>query len=102
MRWLYWAEVDETRPDLLVQAKEIMYFDLPMSHYRYSVRQRKEGDRILLPGMTNSKRLSRLFIDEKVGRHYVSLPVIVTKQDEVCAVPGLRYGASFTKNQTSD
>ena len=28
------------------------------------------------------------------------LPVIVTAQDEVCAVPGLRYGVAFSRNKT--
>ena len=58
---------------------------------------------MLLAGMTNSKRLSRLFIDEKVKKTLRDeLPVIVTKNDEVCAVPGLSYGPAFTKRQDSD
>ena len=36
-------------------------------HFPCTVRRREDGDRILLPGMTHPKRLSRLFIDEKVG-----------------------------------
>ena len=100
--WIYWAEIDEARTDLLVQAKEIRYFDLPDESFPLLVRQRKEGDRMLLAGMTNSKRLSRLFIDEKVKLSLRDeLPVIVTNDDEVCAVPGLRYGASFSKNRTT-
>ncbi|WP_210471798.1 tRNA lysidine(34) synthetase TilS [Sporosarcina sp. 6E9] len=98
--WIYWAEIDETRPDLLVQAKEIRYFTLLDDALPLSVRQRKEGDRMLLTGMTNPKRLSRIFIDEKVMLSLRDeLPVIVTNNDDVCAVPGLRYGASFSKNR---
>ncbi len=98
--WLYWAEIDEALPELLIQAKEIMYFDVSNELLPLSVRKREEGDRIMLAGMTNPKRLSRLFIDEKVNLSLRNdLPVVVTSDNEVCAVPGLRYGASFTKNR---
>ena len=54
-----------------------------------------------VPGMTHPKRLSRLFIDEKVGMtERDRLPVIITAQGEICAVPGLRYGVAFSRNKT--
>lgn len=100
--WLYWAEITDVQADLLLNAKEIMYFNFPGESLPLSVRHRIEGDRIMLPGMSHTKRLSRLFIDEKVKKTLRDqLPVIVTKQDEVCAVPGLRYGVAFTKDQTT-
>ena len=49
-----------------MDADEVMYFDLPDSAFPLYVRRREDGDRILLPGMNHPKRLSRLFIDEKV------------------------------------
>lgn len=98
--WLYWSEIDEVQPELLVEAKEIMYFDVSNESLPLSVRKREQGDRIMLAGMTNPKRLSRLFIDEKVNLSLRNdLPVVVTSNNEVCAVPGLRYGASFSKNR---
>jgi len=106
MRWmkdslLYWTKVDEVEKELIAQAKDVMYFDLPDASFPLIVRQRKDGDRIMLPGMNHSKRLSRLFIDEKISKtDRDRLPVIVTALDEVCAVPGLRYGTAFTKNRT--
>ena len=63
---LYWTEVDDLHTELFMDADDIMYFDLPDSAFPLSVRRREDGDRILLPGMTHPKRLSRLFIDEKV------------------------------------
>lgn len=100
--WLYWSEVTDVQADLLLRAKEVMYFNFPEASLPLSVRHRIEGDRIMLPGMPHAKRLSRLFIDEKVKKTLRDqLPVIVTKQDEVCAVPGLRYGVAFTKDQTT-
>ena len=100
--WLYWGSVKDARADLVEKAKELMYFDLPEEDLPFSIRHRKEGDRILLPGMVRAKRLSRLFIDEKVGKTSRDrLPIIVTKQGEICAVPGLRYGVAFTKTKTA-
>ena len=100
--WLYWGSVEDAQADLVEKAKEIMYFDLQDEALPFSIRHRKTGDRILLPGMASAKRLSRLFIDEKVGKTSRDrLPVIVTKQGEICAVPGLRYGVAFTKTKTA-
>ena len=39
--WLYWAEIDEVQPDLLVQAKEIMYFDVSNESLPLSVRKQR-------------------------------------------------------------
>ncbi|MFD1926698.1 tRNA lysidine(34) synthetase TilS [Sporosarcina siberiensis] len=100
--WLYWTEVDEVDSCLLTNVVDVMYFNLPKSALPLHVRYRKEGDRMLLPGMSHPKRLSRLFIDEKVGTsERLGLPVLVTAQDEVCAVPGLRYGTAFKRDLTA-
>ncbi|WP_438314121.1 tRNA lysidine(34) synthetase TilS [Sporosarcina sp. FA9] len=100
--WLYWTEVDEVDSCLLTNVVDVMYFNLPESALPLHVRHRKEGDRMLLPGMSHPKRLSRLFIDEKIGKsERLSLPVLVTAQDEVCAVPGLRYGTAFVRDLTA-
>lgn len=100
-RWFYWSNADDLGQDLLTNAKDFMYFDLPQESLPLYIRQRKEGDRIVLPGMDHPKRLSRLFIDEKVSRtERDCLPVVVTKQEEVYAVPPLRYGRAFTKEKT--
>ncbi len=99
--WLYWEDVTKVKNDVLLNAKEVAFFNLSKLSLPLSVRHRKEGDRILLKGMTNAKRLSRLFIDEKVSRSLRDrLPVVVTHSDEVCAIPKLRYGSNFTKEQT--
>ena len=99
--WIYWAEIEKVQPDLLVQAKEIMYVNLSdTSLLPFSVRSRRKGDRMLLTGMKNPKRLSRLFIDEKVKLSLRDeLPIVVTNNEEVCAVLGVRYGAMFSKKR---
>lgn len=98
---LFWTDVEDATEALRMDADDIFYVDLPDSAFPLSVRRREEGDRILLPGMSHAKRLSRLFIDEKVPMtERDRLPVIVTAQDRVCAIPGLRYGVAFTRNRT--
>lgn len=101
--WLYWEDVKKVEQDILLTAREITYFNLPEASFPLFVRPRKEGDRILLKGMTKAKRLSRLLIDEKVSlRLRDQLPVIVTDKDEVCGIPGLRYRDGFTKEKTTE
>lgn len=98
--WLYWTEITNVPAELLLRADEVMYFTLPSKALPLSVRNRRDGDRILLPGMSSPKRLSRLFIDEKVEKTLRDrLPIVVTQQGEICAIPGLRYGMSFTKSK---
>ncbi len=98
---IYWGEVDNSNAELFRDTDDIMYFDLPDSDLPLYIKRREDGDRILLPGMIHPKRLSRLFIDEKVGlTERDRLPIIVTEQDEICAVPGLRYGVAFSRNKT--
>ncbi|HJF31478.1 MAG TPA: tRNA lysidine(34) synthetase TilS [Sporosarcina psychrophila] len=98
---LCWTEVGNLDTELFTDTDDTMYFDLPYSALPLSIRRREDGDRILLPGMTHPKRLSRLFIDEKVGMtERDRLPVIITAQGEICAVPGVRYGVAFSRNKT--
>ncbi|WP_172794017.1 tRNA lysidine(34) synthetase TilS [Sporosarcina sp. HYO08] len=100
--WLFWTEVDDPNGmEWLEGADESMYFNMPDNALPLTVRHRKNGDRILLSGMSQSKRLSRLFIDEKIGAiERDHLPVILTAEGEVCAVPSVRYGMSFSRNRT--
>ena len=80
---------------------EIEYFDMPETDLPLYLRSRKDGDRILLPGMVQPKRLSRLFIDEKIGvEKRRKLPVITTALGEICAIPGVRYGIRFKNVRT--
>ncbi len=96
----FWDELGSPHLGPLTDKDEVLYFDLPNSALPLSIRNRKDGDRILLPGMEHQKRLSRLLIDEKVVlRDRNRLPIVITAQDEVCAVPGVRYGKAFSKNE---
>jgi len=68
------------------------------------VRTRTNGDRISLKGMEEPKRLSRLFIDEKIPleerQHW---PILVDADDQVLAVIGLRVSKNLSSlKQESD
>ncbi|MFS0690805.1 tRNA lysidine(34) synthetase TilS [Sporosarcina sp. 179-K 8C2 HS] len=94
---LYWDIADGHNEE----AEEVMYFDLPDVDLPLYVRGRKDGDRILLPGMARPKRLSRLFIDEKIGAEKRrKMPVVTTAHGEICAIPGVRYGIQFKNRKT--
>ncbi|CAM3256219.1 tRNA lysidine(34) synthetase TilS [Filibacter tadaridae] len=99
---MYWNKLDELPAEAFADTDEIMYFDLPDSAFPLTIKSRTDGDRILLPGMKHSKRLSRLFIDEKVAMSQRDCwPIITTAQGEICAVPGVRYGVAFSKIKAS-
>lgn len=67
------------------------------------LRTRLEGDRILLAGMQQAKRLSRLFIDEKVPLHQRDKwPILVDAKGEVLAVIGLRISKKLSKHRRMD
>ncbi|WP_166462469.1 tRNA lysidine(34) synthetase TilS [Psychrobacillus vulpis] len=63
-----------------------------------SSRQKADGDRIQVKGMSSPKKVSRLFIDEKISaeeRHV--WPLLVNRNNDIIAVIGLRYEERFSK-----
>lgn len=66
----------------------------------FFVRTRKDGDRISLKGMTEQKRLSRLFIDEKIPlSERDTWPIVVDANDEVIAVLGVRVNKNLSRTK---
>lgn len=64
------------------------------------IRGRKDGDRIQLLGANVQKRISRLFIDDKIPLALrENWPIIVTSDNEVIAVPGLRVSSYFSNSR---
>lgn len=67
---------------------------------RFFVRNRKPGDRILLAGMDQPKKLARLMIDEKIPVPMrESWPVIATDKNELLLVPGIRPSAKVSQQR---
>jgi tRNA(Ile)-lysidine synthetase-like protein len=88
----------EERQEEELEIDGAWYISLKQKEMPLSLRPKKEGDRLLLQGMTDPKRVSRIMIDEKVSRfHRDSYLVLVTKEDELLGLPGLRLGYRFSK-----
>lgn len=65
-----------------------------------SIRYRRDGDRIMLAGMTNYKRVSRIFIDAKIPmQDRREWPLIVDSNEEIIALPGLRVNSSCLQTE---
>ena len=55
---------------------------------------------MLIKGMSETKRVKRILIDEKIGiMQRQQQPVITTASGTVCAVPGVRYSEMFSHRQ---
>lgn len=91
------VKLTELSTELLTDTAQLFYFDASKLTLPLYIRARKEGDRMLLKGMDQPKRLSRLFIDEKIPlNERNSWPLLITQSDEVVAVIGVRMGIFFS------
>lgn len=76
------------------------YFNSNQVTTPLTIRTRAKGDRIALKGMKDAKRLSRLFIDEKVPlEQRERWPILVDSENEVLAVIGLRVNNKLSTIQ---
>lgn len=81
---------------------EKWFLQLENDSFPLIIRQKEEGDRIHIKGMSSPKRVSRLFIDEKISaEERLVWPLLVTQKNDILAVIGLRYGERFSKKFTS-
>lgn len=102
---VYIGKLSDERPSDTTPSAKTYFFQIELLSLPLYVRNRQNGDRINLLGLNQHKRLSRLFIDEKVPMTLRDeWPVIVTQEDEVIALPGLRIGNcfSYSKRSTDD
>ncbi|WP_301109248.1 tRNA lysidine(34) synthetase TilS [Sporosarcina sp.] len=96
----YWQHTEAHAIEQIRSSDEVRYFRLPASELPLTVRLREPGDRLQLKGMSQTKRVSRLLIDEKVGMtQRQQQPVVTTASGIVCAVPSVRYGEMFLSSQ---
>lgn len=79
---------------------EAYYFNCGQFALPFYVRSRQNGDRILLKGMSEKKRLSRVFIDEKVPLDdRDNWPILVDSANEVISILGIRVHGSLSKQK---
>lgn len=66
------------------------------------VRNRKDGDRILLKGLNHHKKIKDILIDEKIPRHERdSIPVVEDKNGVIVWIPGLKK-SKFDKEKNEN
>lgn len=97
--------IGELSKEIFVEQKEVetYYFNSNDVSLPFNVRNRKEGDRIHLKGMGKPKRLSRLFIDEKIPLlERDTWPILVDSKDNILAVLGVRVNKQFSKSKRID
>ncbi len=88
-------------PDKIVQihpANCLLYMEedqLPLI-----IRTRKDGDRMAIQGMNGTKKLNRLFIDEKIPlQKRQTWPIVTDRKDQIIWVPNLRKSNLYTERK---
>ncbi|WP_391118860.1 tRNA lysidine(34) synthetase TilS [Psychrobacillus sp. L3] len=77
---------------------EKWFVQLENDSFPLFIRQKAEGDRIHVKGMSSLKKVSRLFIDEKVSAEDRRVwPLLVNQNNDILAVIGLRYEERFSR-----
>lgn len=77
---------------------EKYYFDAQTVNFPFYVRAREDGDRMQIQGMQNSKKVSRIFIDDKIPLVERNCwPLLVDAQNSVLAVLAVRVNDQFSK-----
>jgi tRNA(Ile)-lysidine synthetase-like protein len=81
-----------------VEKASVYYFNAKEVKLPLYARSHQQGERIQLAGMTQAKRISRLFIDDKIPKQErTSWPIIVSGDEEVVAVLGIRTNNKLSK-----
>lgn len=82
---------------------ETYYLNSTKFSFPIFIRNREDGDRIALKGMDQQKRLSRLFIDEKIPLDKRdNWPILVDSKNEVIAVLGIRVNENLSPIKRKD
>lgn len=96
---LFWSERAAAPDPLPAEGADVLYFDDVPPFPPAGIRASAAGDRLLLPNMEAPKRVSRIFIDEKIPRDQrAAWPLVTGRDGRVIAIPGIRYGAGFTRD----
>ncbi|MBO8164890.1 MAG: tRNA lysidine(34) synthetase TilS [Brevibacillus sp.] len=65
-------------------------FDAKQLPEKLFVRNRRSGDRVSIYGLSGSKKVKELMIDHKVPKHWRDRLPLVTTEDRILWVPGIR------------
>ena len=79
------------------------YFNATTISFPLNVRARKDGDRMTVKGMQQQKKVSRIFIDEKIPlAERDRWPLLVDVQNEILAVLAVRVNDKFSETRRAD
>ncbi|MEK5078784.1 tRNA lysidine(34) synthetase TilS [Solibacillus sp. FSL W7-1436] len=93
---IYIGELAECDEDLL-QKYPHHFFAASSVSFPFYVRAPKQGDRILLQGMQHQKKVSRVFIDDKIPfTKRASWPLLVDADDDLLAIVAVRVNNKFS------
>lgn len=85
-----------------VLATDDVYYITLTAHEQLYIRSREDGDRILLKGMEQPKKVARLFIDEKIpAAKRQAIPLLVSNKRGILSVIGVRTSVHVSDVQQS-
>ena len=83
--------------DALLEKYQPLFFAASTVSFPLFVRAPKQGDRIALQGMEHQKKVSRIFIDDKIPFvKRASWPLLVDANDELLAILAVRVNNKFS------
>lgn len=89
-------------PDLVKKPRFVEYISIKNSDMPLVLRCRRHGDRIRPLGMSGYKKVSDLFIDDKIPRLRRShIPVLASSAGDILCIPGIRISDRCRVKSTS-
>lgn len=99
---IYIGELAQCDEDLL-QKYPHHFFAASSVSFPLFVRAPKQGDRILLQGMQHQKKVSRIFIDDKIPfTKRASWPLLVDANDDLLAIVAVRVNNKFSNVKSAE
>lgn len=87
----------------LTTGQTVYYFNKASVTWPLRIRTRQNGDKMRCLGMTHSKKLSRIFIDDKIPLHArESWPILADNNDEILTLLGIRVSTIFSKHKRAN
>lgn len=74
--------------------KNVVWFDMDAIEFPLTVRNHEPGDRLAPYGMQGTQTVKKLFIDRKIPRNRRGCIPIVTQDDTIIWIAGIRRGAA--------
>jgi tRNA(Ile)-lysidine synthase len=85
------SDVIEGSHPKLSRSHETAYFDFDLLSFPLEVRNRQDGDRMVISGLNGSKKVKDIFIDAKLpARLRNQVPLIIDAAKRVLWIPGFR------------